>query len=171
MREGIEEREAEREIRWEAVFLGVLLAAGAVYTGMAFGMEWRTPDGRIGAGFFPRLVGVGILGCSAVGLARAAVRLLRRRSRARADPSGQTPPRPYLAAMVALVGLQVVLVATLLPLGAVLASMLFLVPALAVLNPGRHVTNLTLSVALPVGMYLLLQVGLNAGLPAGVLGG
>ena len=50
----------------------------AVYTEMAFGMEWRTAAGRIGPGFFPRIVG-------GLGLALT----LRRagRSAARARPS------------------------------------------------------------------------------------
>ena len=30
----------------------------AVYTEMAFGLEWRTAAGRIGPGFFPRIVGM-----------------------------------------------------------------------------------------------------------------
>ena len=48
-----------RNVNWpKLTFLGVLLLAFAVYTEMAMGMEWRTAAGRIGPGFFPRILGV-----------------------------------------------------------------------------------------------------------------
>ncbi len=51
-----------RKVNWpKLTFLGVLLLVFAVYTEMAMGMEWRTQAGRIGPGFFPR-----ILGCAAI---------------------------------------------------------------------------------------------------------
>ena len=42
----------------KTVFLAVLLVVLVFYTEMAFELEWRTTAGRIGPGFFPRIVGV-----------------------------------------------------------------------------------------------------------------
>jgi hypothetical protein len=45
-------------------FLCALAVILAVYTVLAFGMEWRAPAGRLGAGFFPRVIGVlGVVLC------------------------------------------------------------------------------------------------------------
>ena len=41
-----------------SLFLAVLLVVLAVYTEMAFELEWRTAAGRIGPGFFPRIIGI-----------------------------------------------------------------------------------------------------------------
>ena len=41
-----------------SLFLAVLLVILAVYTQMAFDLEWRTVAGRIGPGFFPRIIGL-----------------------------------------------------------------------------------------------------------------
>ena len=47
-----------RKVNWpKLTFLGVLLLVFAVYTELAMGMEWRTQAGRIGPGFFPRILG------------------------------------------------------------------------------------------------------------------
>ena len=45
-------------VRPKTVFLAALLVVLAVYTDMAFDLEWRTAAGRIGPGFFPRIVGI-----------------------------------------------------------------------------------------------------------------
>lgn len=71
--------------------------------------------------------------------------------------------------MCAVVVLQAGLMVVLLPLGAVVGSALFLLATLTLLNPGRHVLNVSVSVAAPVALYLLFQLLLNAGLPAGVM--
>ena len=48
-----------RNVNWpKLTFFGVLLLVFAVYTEMAMGMEWRTAAGRIGPGFFPRILGL-----------------------------------------------------------------------------------------------------------------
>lgn len=65
----------------QVVFLGVLLVGFVAYTEMAFGMEWRTQAGRIGAGVFPRIVGCLAIATLAIALYREI-----RRPRAAAEP-------------------------------------------------------------------------------------
>ncbi len=174
---------ARREDRWCAVFLAVVVCVGLGYTTMALDMEWRTSSGLIGPGFVPVLLGVGIVACAGAALARI---LLRRRARpadgaeetpaaaetpaAEETPAvedGGVPDSPWVRTTLALVVLMVVFVVFLQPLGAVIGSALFLLATLQVLNPGRRVANVVLSLALPVGLYLLLETLLGAGLPPG----
>jgi len=63
----VSESQSKRKIDWpKLTFLGVLLLVFAVYTEMAMGMEWRTQAGRIGPGFFPRILGFTAMGVTVV---------------------------------------------------------------------------------------------------------
>jgi putative tricarboxylic transport membrane protein len=155
------------------LFLAVLTLLAAAYTQMAFQMEWRIQNGQIGPGFFPRFVGVGIVvGC----LVAIALTLSGRGpSDASADAAedaefdvradGRTAP---LATVLA-VGAMVIFFMFFELLGALLSSVLFLALLLTIVNPGRHRTNAAVSVLVPVGLYLLFEVLLDAGLPPGVV--
>jgi hypothetical protein len=55
------------------------------------------------------------------------------------------------------------------PLGALLASVLFLALLLAIVNRGRHKVNAVVSVLVPVSLYLVFEVLLDAGLPPGLV--
>ena len=70
------------------VFFALLVVVLAGYLQMALGMEWRTAAGRIGPGFFPRVIGV-------LGLVLALVALVRslRRGCAEADLRGRPGTR------------------------------------------------------------------------------
>ena len=162
----------------KAVFLAVLLVILLGYTWMAFQMQWVTPAGRIGPGFFPRIIGaLGIL-TTAVSLAETL------RSATRADEGaaleedvgarpedeiGEADLGRHPKALVITVLAAAALVATLTSLGAIVASALFLFGMLWFLNRGHLLANVVLSVALPLGLYLLFQTMLNAGLPPGIL--
>jgi len=153
------------------VFLSVVLAVLAVYTRMGFELEWRTAAGRIGAGFFPRIIG-------GLGLVLTAVALVDS-VRGQATPSGppvaadEEPDGPdegrHPVPLVLTVLAAAAFVATLTTLGAVVASALFLLGMLWMLNRRHMVANVVLSIGLPVGLYLLFESLLNAGLPAGIL--
>lgn len=159
--------------RWRptprTVFFAVLLVVLVGYTEMAFELEWTTRAGRIGPGFFPRIVG--ILG-SAICLAALLGSL---RPGADSDEDSLEDevgegdlgrhPGPLLL-MVLACG---VLLFTLLSLGAIVSGALFMFGMLALLNPGRWLLNAVLSIAVPLGLYLLFQTALNAGLPEGIL--
>ncbi|CAN5738844.1 hypothetical protein BH24ACT8_BH24ACT8_10940 [soil metagenome] len=163
--------------RWRpsvrAAFFGVVLVVLLGYTEMAFQMDWITSGGRIGPGFFPRIVGV--LGVLIT--AGALVQSLRPGASEDDDAvfdedeagEGDLGHHPGTMAAISL-GTGVLLV-TLTWLGAIVSSAIFMIGVLAYLNPGRWVTNVVLSVLVPVGLYLLLQTGLNAGLPSGILPG
>jgi hypothetical protein len=57
----------------------------------------------------------------------------------------------------------------LLPLGAILACALFMFGLSRLLGRGRVIPDLAVSLLVPLALYLLFEVGLNAGLPKGVL--
>lgn len=155
------------------LFLAVLTLLAAAYTQMAFQMEWRIQNGQIGPGFFPRFVGVGIVvGCL---MAIALTLSGRGPSDASADAAedadfdvradGRTAP----LATVLTVGAMVIFFMFFELLGALLSSVLFPALLLTIVNPGRHRTNAAVSVLVPVGLYLLFEVLLDAGLPPGVV--
>jgi tripartite tricarboxylate transporter TctB family protein len=146
-----------------AVFFGILLVVLAVYFQLALGMEWRTAAGRIGPGFFPRIIG-------GVGVVLTLVALVRSLRRVEADDDTDDPdlgrhPRTMAIVVVASAALAAVFTV----LGALVAGALFLLGCLWLLNREHPVLNAVLGVGLATGLYLLFQTLLNAGLPAGVL--
>ncbi|MGH3363068.1 MAG: tripartite tricarboxylate transporter TctB family protein [Nocardioides sp.] len=160
------------------VFLASLTVLAAAYTLVAFQMEWRIQNGQIGPGFFPRFVGAGtVVGC----LVAIALTLSGRvPSDLSADPAedadfeapaavdegdGRTAPW----ATVVAVGAMVIFFIFFELLGALLSSVLFLALLLTIVNPRRHRLNAAVSVLVPVGLYLLFEVLLDAGLPPGVV--
>jgi putative tricarboxylic transport membrane protein len=151
-----------RRVDGRIVWLAAIAVVAAVYTGMAFGMEWQTAAGRIGPGFFPRIVG----GLTVVLCVVAIVHTVRRR-RPPEEDDADAPQHGRLVVVVsvALVGYLLVFEY----LGAALASVAFMLVMLSVVNRGRTVANVVLSVLLPAALYVVLEVGLGAGLPPGPL--
>jgi putative tricarboxylic transport membrane protein len=138
------------------VWLAAIAVVAAVYTWMAFGMEWETEAGRIGPGFFPRIIGGLIVVLCLVAIARA----LREQ---RPAESG----RGWLVAYASIGLLGYLLVFEF--AGAAIASVAFMLFLLSATNRGRTVANVALAVLLPAGLYLLFELGLGAGLPPGPL--
>jgi putative tricarboxylic transport membrane protein len=144
----------------------------AVYTQMAFDLEWRTVAGRIGPGFFPRVVGV----LSLVILLWALAESLRPGAADDEDEVGGEDEageadlgRHPVPLLVVLAATAVFLLVFFVPLGAIVASSLFLFATLFLLNRRQLVVNVVIALALPVLVYLLFQTLLNSGLPPGVL--
>ncbi|MGH3096915.1 MAG: tripartite tricarboxylate transporter TctB family protein [Streptosporangiales bacterium] len=142
------------------MWLACLLAVAVPYTVMAFGMEWRTVAGRMGPGFFPRLIGLGLVITLAVALAM---------SLRQGDGEGEGTTT-YVRALLVMLGATALFAVLFEVVGALVASVLYMVTVLAVINPRRWVMNVTIGVLLPLVLYLMFQTWLNAGLPAGVLG-
>ncbi len=154
-------------------FFAVLLVIFGFYTEMAFELDWDTVAGRIGPGFFPRIIGLlGLLltAIALVGSLRGGADVDEGMLAGDDDEMGEGDLGRHPVAL-------------LLPWWArrrtsssspcsvqLVASMAFLAAVLWWLNPRHHVTNALVSLLLPVGMYLLFQTLLNAGLPVGVLG-
>jgi putative tricarboxylic transport membrane protein len=158
------------------VFFGLLLVLLAAYLQLALGMEWRTAAGRIGPGFFPRVIGVLGVALTLVAL----VHSLWRRDTAPAHDldgpgaddgagAGMVDLGRHPGTMTIVVGASAAFAAAFVALGAVLASALFLFGCLWLLNRPHPVLNTLLSLGLAVGMYLLFETLLGTGLPAGVL--
>jgi putative tricarboxylic transport membrane protein len=153
--------------RWQvgptAVFFGLLLVVLAMYFQLALGMEWRTAAGRIGPGFFPRIIG----GVGIVLTLVALVGSLRRTDLPAEAHTDELGRHPWTMAIV--VGASAALAAAFTLLGAIVAGALFLLGCLWLLNREHPVLNAVLGIGLATGLYLLFQTLLNAGLPAGVL--
>lgn len=159
--------------RWRptgrTAFFGVFLVVLVVYTEMAFQMDWTTSGGRIGPGFFPRIVGgLGVLIClgAVVDSLRPGVAV---EEELVEDESGEADLGRHPIALAGVVAGTAVLWFTLISLGAIVASALFMFGTLAYLNPRRWVTNAVLSIGVPLLLFLLFDTALNAGLPAGIL--
>jgi putative tricarboxylic transport membrane protein len=155
-----------------SLFLTVLLVILAIYTRMAFDLEWRTVAGRIGPGFFPRIIGLMALAITLWALAKS----LRPGAVDDEDEIGGDEeageadlgkhPLPLMFVTAAAV---VFMLIFFLPLGMIVSSALFLAATLFLLNRGRTVTNIVITLGVPILVYLLFQTVLNAGLPDGIL--
>lgn len=145
-----------------SVWLASLLAVAVPYTVLAFGMEWRTTAGRIGPGFFPRLIGLALVGALLLALARSA------RDRKEAS-EGTGGGGTYVRTLLLMIGATVLFLVLLEPLGALLAGVGYMLATLTALNRGRWIVNVPVAVILPTALYLLFQTWLGAGLPLGVL--
>ena len=140
-------------------FLLALLLASCFYTYYAFAeLAFLSVTGRLGPGFFPRLIGVGlIVFCLAS--------LLPDIARSRADRTDS--PHWGIVATIALLSGGFVLLLNL--LGGVLSMAVFLLVTLSILNRGNHLQNVAIAIALPLGIYYLFDVWLNAAMPEGVV--
>lgn len=154
-----------------SLFFAVVLVVLAVYTQQAFGLEWRTAAGRIGPGFFPRIVGL-------LGLAIALFAFVRSLLPGATDDeevgvdddeAGEADLGRHPVPMAVVVAASVGLLLLFTTLGAIVASAIFLAAVLFYLNRPGRVLNIAVSLLLPVAVYVLFQSLLNAGLPEGIL--
>ncbi|MDH4324965.1 MAG: tripartite tricarboxylate transporter TctB family protein [Betaproteobacteria bacterium] len=136
---------------------GILLLAGG-YTWIAFAeLALLSSAGRLGPGFFPRIVGGALVVLCAWSLATE----LRQRDRERLSR--------FWRATAVLALLSGVFVAALDVLGGLLSMIAYMAAALAYLNRRRTLQNALLAVLLPLAIYLLFRVWLNAAVPRGLL--
>ncbi|HEX6094444.1 MAG TPA: tripartite tricarboxylate transporter TctB family protein [Dongiaceae bacterium] len=140
-----------------AGFLGALLLLAGGYSYVAFAeLSYLSSAGRLGPGFFPRIIGASLT-------ALCAYSLYADRARAR------EPLSAFWRTLAAVVGLSAAFVLALELIGGLLSMIAFMAATLALLNRGRHALNALLAVALPVCFYLLFKVWLNAAMPRGML--
>jgi hypothetical protein len=162
-----------RSVNWsKLIFLGVLLLAFAFYTEIAMGMEWRTQAGRIGPGFFPRILGFTAIAVTVLAGVREILSRRAKKPVTQAEAAEEAAEPDLGRHPIALVGFTVA--ATLFVglfgiLGAVVAGVLFLGATLWFLDPEHHIRALIIAIAVPVLLYLAFQTGLNVGLPQGIL--
>ena len=142
-----------------AGFLLALLFLASAYTYFAFvDLSWLSSSGRLGPGFFPR-----IIGCSLVALCLAS---LYGELRGRL---GREAPSPFSRTAVVVGLLSAVFIALLDVLGGLVAMIVFMAAALAYLNRGRNGQNALLAVLMPLALYLLFHAWLSAAMPKGML--
>jgi hypothetical protein len=142
-----------------AGFILAVLFVAAGYTYIAFkDLSYLSSAGRLGPGFFPR-----IIGASLVALCLYSLYADRRRK----HPEDAASSFGRTAIVVGL--LSAVFVALLDVLGGPLSMVAFMAAALAFLNPGRWLQNGLLALLLPLAIYLMFRVWLNAALPRGML--
>lgn len=136
---------------------GILLLAGG-YTWIAFAeLALLSSAGRLGPGFFPRIIGATLVVLCAWSL----VEELGRRAR--------EPRSKYWRDAVALALLSGLFVAALDVLGGLVSMIAYMAAALATLNRRRTLQNALLAVLLPLAIYLMFRVWLNAAVPRGLL--
>jgi len=155
-----------------SLFFMVLLVVMAIYTQMAFDLEWRTVAGRIGPGFFPRIIG----GLALAITLWALVTSLRPGAVddedeviGGEDEAGEADLGKHPIPLILVVLASAVLLVLFTSLGMIITSALFLAATLFLLNRGRTITNVAVSLGVPILTYLLFQTLLNAGLPDGIL--
>ncbi|HEX5093842.1 MAG TPA: tripartite tricarboxylate transporter TctB family protein [Burkholderiales bacterium] len=141
-----------------AAFLAAVLLFAGGYTWFAFaGLSWLSSAGRLGPAFFPRVIGVALVAVTTLCL----VEELRRRTR--------EPASEFWRLTLQIAVLSALLVAALETLGGLLAMVAYLGASLWLLNRGRPLQNALVAVLMPVFLYVLFKVWLNAALPRGPL--
>jgi putative tricarboxylic transport membrane protein len=146
------------------VFLLALLGGAIFYSYIAFfDLTFLTRTGRIGPGFFPRLVG----GAMIVTTLWAIVDALRdRRAMAEGAAAGPNDAPSGLWRDVIVLMLLVLGYAVMLRLfGGFVSTVLYLGLALIIFNPGRHLQNALVAVIFPGVVYLSFDRLLNANMP------
>lgn len=145
----------------KTAFLVAILGAALAYTTAAFtDLTFLTVSGRLGPGFFPRVIGVLlVLAClyNLVVLARPS------------GPEAGEHEGGDWRITATVVALSAGFVALLEVLGGLVAMVLFLFAALSVLNRGRLAQNLIISLLLPAAVHLLFVVWLKASIPTGLI--
>ena len=140
-----------------AGFLAAILLLAGGYGYVAFAdLSYLSSAGRLGPGFFPRIIGAGLTALCAYSLYAD-----------RGSPS--EPLSPFWRTLVAVMSLSAAFVLALELIGGLLSMIAFMGATLALLNRGRHLQNALLALVLPIGFYLLFKVWLNAAMPRGIL--
>ncbi|MBA3620697.1 MAG: tripartite tricarboxylate transporter TctB family protein [Euzebyales bacterium] len=150
----------------KGLFLLTMLIGSALYTAVAFDLPWTTTAGRIGAGFFPRIIGLLLAVSSGWALfdelAGRSPDVQQAQEQASADEPTQVRDTLVVVALI------VAFVPALYYLGALIGMVLFTLVTLFTFNRGRVLTNVAVGVGFPVVLFLLFDRGLNATLPPGV---
>lgn len=140
-------------------FLIFVLAGSIYYTYVAFiDLNFLTRSGRLGPGFFPRMVGVSMVVLTLWSLVDAL--------RAAREPD---TPNSNWTDVVKLIALALGYAVLLRLLGGFPATVIFLGLTLLIINRGHHVQNAILTVVIPSVIYLLFDRVLNANMPPALL--
>jgi putative tricarboxylic transport membrane protein len=140
-------------------FTATILCVAVFYTYWAFAeLSFLSSAGRLGPGFFPRIIGVALIVACLLTLAGDL------RKREGVAVSG------YWRITLVVAALSGAFILILNVLGGPLAMVVYMLTMLSLLNRGKVLQNVAVSIALPVALFLLFDVWLNASVPPGVLG-
>jgi putative tricarboxylic transport membrane protein len=150
------------------LFLLALLGAAIFYTYTAFAdLNFMTRTGRLGPGFFPRLVGLGMVGMTLWAILDA----LRDRARVAAGgaPGADDAPPGRWRDFVTLLALVLGYAVLIRLFGGYVSTILYLGAALLIFNPGRWVQNGLVALIFPTVVYVLFDRVLNANMPPALI--
>ncbi len=126
-------------------------------------------NGRPGPGFFPLLIGAGLVLSTSVNVVKDAKAWLANRQVAQVEAKAIEKGTFYRQDTLVIAGLIAALILLLNGLGAILAMVLFMLGFLFYFNPGKWSQNFIYAIGFPLAVYTLFDVWLQAGLPGGLL--
>ncbi|WP_158264596.1 tripartite tricarboxylate transporter TctB family protein [Photobacterium rosenbergii] len=131
-------------------------------------------NNRPGAGYFPLIIGVGLVITTGINVYKdiQALKLQREQQREQqqvqheqAAPTDEQAHYQKDALVVAVcIALLIFSIST---LGAIVSMVVFCLAFLSYFNRGKHIQNISYSIVFPLCVYLLFDVWLQAGLPDG----
>ncbi|GEM77971.1 tripartite tricarboxylate transporter TctB family protein [Vibrio superstes] len=119
-------------------------------------------NGRPGPGYFPLIIGVALVICTGINVFKDLKEL-------RSNKAVKQDKALYQKDTIAVTVCIALLIFTLNSLGAIVSMIAFCLAFLSYFNKGKHLQNVAYSVAFPLGVFLLFDVWLQAGLPDGLL--
>jgi putative tricarboxylic transport membrane protein len=141
-------------------FTAAILCLAVLYTYWAFAdLSFLSSTGRLGPGFFPRIIGLILIVACVLTLAGD---LKERRA-----GGGLSSFWRITVVVAALSGAFILLLEV---LGAPLAMVFYMLATLSVLDPGRSIQNVAISVGFALALFLLFDRWLNASMPPDALG-
>jgi len=136
-----------------------ILCLALFYTYWAFAeLSFWSSAGRLGPGFFPRIIGLALIAACLLTLAGD----LKKRE--------DVAISSYWRITLVVAGLSGAFILVLNLLGGPLAMVVYMLATLSVLNRGKTVQNVAVSIGFPLALFLLFDVWLRASMPPGVLG-
>jgi putative tricarboxylic transport membrane protein len=141
-------------------FTAAIFCLAVLYTYWAFAdLSFLSSTGRLGPGFFPRIVGLILIAACVLTLAGD----LKERH-------GGGELSSYWRTTVLVAALSGAFILLLEILGGPLAMVVYMLATLFVLNSGRSIQNVAISVGFPLALFLLFDRWLNASMPPDALG-
>ncbi|MFD1848795.1 tripartite tricarboxylate transporter TctB family protein [Oceanobacillus bengalensis] len=145
-----------------AIFSGILFIFSIYFTIKGFEYDYVNHSGQVGPGFFPLWIGILLVVFTGIAFFKDLKVVLKEKVSFR---------KPiHLNSILLLLAATFLFIALLNVLGAVIAMVLYVFAVLLILNRERLILNTIISVTVPMGTYLLLDVWLNAGFPTGIFG-
>jgi putative tricarboxylic transport membrane protein len=141
-------------------FTAAILCLAVLYTYWAFAdLSFLSSTGRLGPGFFPRIIGLLLIVACLLTLAGDL--------KGRRAEGGLSSFWRITMVVAALSGAFILLLEV---LGGPLAMMVYMLATLTVLDPGRSMQNVAISVGFPLALFLLFDRWLDASMPPDALG-